>query len=162
MAANLFIAGRVTWRAELKQTKSGSAMRSVLIAADDDTMPACRALVFGDVAEHVQVGDYLSVEGAPEISTFEKNGEIRPALSMMAKWSRLSGHGGARQRRSEAATRGRDDRHGDGRGAGPPAGHPAFEEVPTITETPMPRTRLIPAWLAAVRPQVQARPALRA
>jgi hypothetical protein len=105
MTANLFVAGRIIWRADLKQTKKGTPMRSVLIAGDDENMPPVRALVFGDDAEHAAVGDWMSVEGDPEISTYEKDGEVKPAVSLMAKWSKLSGHGGQRQRKSQAQQR---------------------------------------------------------
>lgn len=131
MTANLFVAGRVIWRAELKQTKTSRPMRSVLIASDDENMPPVRALVFGEDAEHAAVGDFISVEGPPEISTYKKNGEVRPAASMLARWSRLSGHAGERRRRSEAARRGADKQKGGGHqqaiGGFAPSGPPDHE-----------------------------------
>lgn len=66
--ANLFVAGRVVWQAELKTTRTGQPMRSVLIGSDDDAMPPCRVLVFGSDAEHSTVGAFMSCEGPPEIS----------------------------------------------------------------------------------------------
>jgi len=140
MSANLFVAGRIIWRAELKQTKNGRPMRSVLIATDEDNMPPVRALVFGDDAEHAAVGDFMSVEGSPEITVFEKNGETKPAVSMMARWSRLTGHGGQRQRKSAAAKRGEAKngagQHQEAIDAFASPGPPASEQAPFDDEIP--------------------------
>ena len=54
MSANLFVAGRIIWRAELKETKSGSSMRGVLVGLDDGgeaPRPPCFVTIFGDDAE---------------------------------------------------------------------------------------------------------------
>lgn len=136
MSASLFLAGRIIWRSEQKATRTGKPMRSILIASDEENMPPVRALVFGEDAEHAAVGDFISVEGPPEVSTYEKNGEVKLAVSLMARWSRLSGHAGARQRRSEAAKRRAEKRKSGDRqdaiDAFAPCGPPS-PEPPSIT-----------------------------
>ena len=131
MSANLFISGRIIWRADLKETRTGTSMRSDLIGSDDENMPPVRALIFGEEAEYANVGDFMSVEGPPEISTYEKNGEVKPAVSLMARWSRLTGHRVQRQRKSEAAKRGRGDSQRS------PSGPPGPEPPPFDDELPL-------------------------
>lgn len=102
MSANLFICGRIVWRAELKETESGKPMRSVLIASDGENMPSVHALIFGGDAGHAEKGDNIAAEGELEASIMERESKPTVSLSIMARWSKLTGHAGARQRRSEA------------------------------------------------------------
>ncbi|MEM9627813.1 MAG: hypothetical protein AAGA21_16370 [Pseudomonadota bacterium] len=109
-----YVSGRVCWAGELKKTRNDKPMRNVLIAPGQDT-PAVSVLLFGDEAERVNVGDSLAVEGPAEAKVWQKNGEDpKPSLSVLARWSKLTGRAGARQCRDQR----RDDRqHGQGNGA---------------------------------------------
>ncbi|MDH3662685.1 MAG: hypothetical protein OEU92_22090 [Alphaproteobacteria bacterium] len=115
--ATLFVHGRIGWLSELRETNSGSAMRSALIFVDggaEDESLGVFARVFGSDAEAMTKGDMIAVEGPVEIGLAEHKGESKPRLSVMARWSRLSSHAGDRRRRSEAARRGADKEKGGG------------------------------------------------
>ena len=131
----LFVSGPVLWAGDLKTTKTGSPMRGVLVGLDrneEKPMPPCFVRVFGSDAEAVSKGDRLAAEGDLEAEVGERDGKPSVRLSIMARWSRLTGHAGDRQRRSEAAKRAAANRGNDqpkGGFDGPPdPGPPAFDD----------------------------------
>jgi hypothetical protein len=108
MTATLFASGRVLWCGELGPTKTDKPMRGCLVATSqerDDTHPPVVVRQFGEEAQHVQTGDLLAAEGELEASIRERDGKPGVNLSIMARWCRLTGHAGQRQRKSQAAQR---------------------------------------------------------
>lgn len=146
-SAVLFVAGPTIWIAELKQTRNGSPMRGVLVAVDNGTEgqePACPPVfirLFGSDAEHVKKGDHVAAEGTLEAEVGERDGKSVVRLSIMARWSRLTGHAGDRQRRSKAAKRGAEQRKGGGHQTAvdfqaPTSGPPDYEPPAFDDEIP--------------------------
>ena len=128
--ATLYLNGKVIWCAELGRSKTDKPMRGVLVALSndpDDERPPCFVRLFGEDAEAVKAGDTLAAEGELEASLGERDGKPNVRLSIMAKWSRLTGHAGARRRRGRNRD---DDRQPSAQPApsGPPGPEPLFDD----------------------------------
>lgn len=133
----LFVSRPVLWTGDLKNTKTGSPTRGVLVGLDrneEKPMPPCFVRVFGSDAEAVNKGDRLAVEGDLEAEVGERDGKPAVRLSIMAKWSKLTGYAGARQQRSKAAKKGTEmRRRGDHQpviNATAPFGQPSRDPPP--------------------------------
>lgn len=88
-----FATGRVVWVGELKQARNGQPMRSVMLSLDKDGQ-AVAVLVFGDEAAAVQAGDCMAAEGPVEAKLRTKDGETKAMLSLVARWTKLTGQAG--------------------------------------------------------------------
>lgn len=95
--AVLLVSGPVLWVGDLKKTKNGRSMRQVLVGLDrgeENPMPPCSVLAFGDDAEAVQKGDTFTAEGELELKLGDRDGKPSIRCSMMARRTMLSGLGG--------------------------------------------------------------------
>ncbi len=88
-----FAAGKVVWAGEAKQARNGQPMRSVMLSVGKDGVGVA-VLVFGNEAEAIAVGDGLAAEGPVEAKLRTKDGETKAALSIMARWAKLTGQAG--------------------------------------------------------------------
>lgn len=107
--AILYAAGRVIWCGPEKLTKTNAPMRSVLIAVCDQeppTMPPVFVTIIGSESRHLEQGSCLSVEGEPEITVAERDGQPVAKVSMLARRVMLSGADGVIHRRAKATEKG--------------------------------------------------------
>lgn len=115
MSINALVTGKLHTKPESRVGGSGKPYtRAAVIAHDGETDGFVSVIAFGHVADQLAAldkGEAVSVSGRAQVKTWDKNGEMRAGLSVVADCI-LTMHHVRRKRQAMAAANG-DDSSGD-------------------------------------------------